>query len=50
LPYSTDTLPPVQMAGAACGIAGGGQPHDNLMPFQVLTFIIALVGIFPSRN
>jgi microcystin-dependent protein len=29
---------------------GGGQPHDNMSPYLVLNFIIALQGIFPSRN
>jgi microcystin-dependent protein len=29
---------------------GGSQPHTNLQPFLVLNFIIALIGIFPSRN
>lgn len=29
---------------------GGNQPHTNLMPFQCVNFIIALFGIFPSRN
>ena len=29
---------------------GGSQPHTNLQPYLVLNFIIALVGIFPSRN
>ena len=29
---------------------GGSQPHENRPPFLVLGFIIALVGIFPSRN
>lgn len=28
----------------------GGQPHDNMMPFQVVSFIIALYGIFPTRS
>ncbi|HZS48001.1 MAG TPA: tail fiber protein [Blastocatellia bacterium] len=32
------------------GIAGGSQPHNNMMPFIVLTFIIALQGIFPARS
>lgn len=32
------------------GIAGGGQPHDNMQPYLGLYFTIALVGIFPSRN
>ncbi len=29
---------------------GQGQPHENRQPFLVLNFIIALIGIFPSRN
>jgi len=31
-------------------IAGGDQPHNNLQPYLALSFIIALQGIFPSRN
>lgn len=30
--------------------AGGSQPHENRPPFQVVNFVIALQGIFPSRN
>jgi microcystin-dependent protein len=30
--------------------AGGSQAHQNMQPFTVLNFIIALQGIFPSRN
>jgi microcystin-dependent protein len=30
--------------------AGGSQPHNNMMPTLVLNYIIALQGIFPSRN
>jgi microcystin-dependent protein len=29
---------------------GGSQPHENRQPFLVLNFVIALQGIFPSRN
>jgi microcystin-dependent protein len=29
---------------------GGSQPHNNMSPYLVLNFIIALQGIFPSRN
>jgi microcystin-dependent protein len=29
---------------------GGSQPHNNMMPYLVLNFIISLQGIFPSRN
>jgi microcystin-dependent protein len=38
------------MASAAIGSAGSSQPHNNLQPYLVLNFIIALAGIFPSRN
>ncbi|MDH3403859.1 MAG: tail fiber protein [Acidobacteriota bacterium] len=30
--------------------AGGGQAHDNMMPYLALSFCIALQGLFPSRN
>jgi microcystin-dependent protein len=29
---------------------GGSQPHSNMQPYLVLNFVIALQGIFPSRN
>ena len=32
------------------GNTGGSQPHENLQPYLCVNFIIALVGVFPSRN
>lgn len=32
------------------GFNNGGQPHNNIMPVLALNYIIALEGIFPSRN
>src|SRR5262249_6896114 len=29
---------------------GGSQPHMNLQPYLVISWCIALIGIFPSRN
>lgn len=29
---------------------GGGQAHENMMPYIALNFCIALQGLFPSRN
>lgn len=29
---------------------GGSQPHENRPPYLAINYIIALVGIFPSRN
>lgn len=36
------------MNGSAIGNAGGNQPHDNMLPFLGLSFIISLFGIFPT--
>jgi microcystin-dependent protein len=38
------------MAATTIGNAGGSQPHENRQPFLVLNFIVALQGVFPSRN
>jgi microcystin-dependent protein len=38
------------MNPAAVATVGGSQPHQNMSPFLVLNFCIALQGIFPSRN
>ena len=37
------------MSAGAVAPAGGEQPHNNLMPYLAVSFIIALQGIFPSR-
>ena len=37
-----------QMTGLA--LSNGSQPHSNIQPYLVVSFCIALVGIFPSRN
>ncbi len=38
------------MAPGSVTTAGGSQPHNNMMPYLTLNFVIALQGIFPSRN
>jgi microcystin-dependent protein len=40
----------VQMNPFATSIAGGNQPHNNLMPFLTLNFCIAMQGVFPPRQ
>jgi microcystin-dependent protein len=42
---STDAMNP-----ACITATGGNQPHENMSPYLVLNFIIALQGIFPSQN
>jgi microcystin-dependent protein len=40
----------VAMNPASVGNTGGSQAHNNMMPYLVLEFCIALQGIFPSQN
>jgi microcystin-dependent protein len=42
--------PTIPMNANSASAAGGSQPHDNMMPFLVVSFIISLFGIFPSQN
>lgn len=46
----SNTAPNTPLAAGAIGTTGGSQPHDNMPPFLVVNFCIALAGIFPSRN
>lgn len=38
------------MAPEAIGVVGGSQPHNNVPPYNTANCIIALTGIFPSRD
>lgn len=42
--------PSLQMANNVVAPAGGSQPHTNVMPYQVIRFIISIAGIFPSQT
>lgn len=44
-PGSLGALSPLSIANT-----GGGQAHTNLQPSLVVNFIIAIQGMFPSRN
>ncbi|MGJ5204923.1 phage tail protein [Bradyrhizobium sp. HKCCYLR20261] len=63
--FGTNTLPPTNpdaifaTAGAqeeplALGTniadTGGGQAHNNMQPYLVLNYLIALQGVYPSRD
>jgi len=37
------------MNPAMISVAGGSQPHNNMMPYLTLNYCIALQGIFPAR-
>jgi microcystin-dependent protein len=45
-----EATPTAQMAPDTIGSAGNSQPHDNMQPFLVISFIISLFGVFPSQQ
>jgi microcystin-dependent protein len=50
LPGSYSATADSKMNPASDAPVGGGQPHENMQPYLVINFVIALVGIYPSRN
>lgn len=48
LPYGPDPGEATLNAGSLF-TAGGNQPHDNMIPFLGISFIISLFGVFPSQ-
>jgi microcystin-dependent protein len=42
--------PPPNVGVNAQDLVGGGVGHDNLQPYLAVNFVIAIQGIFPSRN
>jgi microcystin-dependent protein len=57
-PVSTQTgvnpylvaAPAVPISPQTIQAVGGSQPHDNMQPYLVVTYIISLFGIFPSQS
>ena len=48
--YSTGGVNLGSMSPQAITNVGGSQAHQNMQPYLVLNFCIALQGIFPSQN
>jgi len=48
--YAPALTPVGQASQQSVGGGGGGQPHENRQPYNVLLACIALQGIFPSRQ
>ena len=47
--YRTGNAAKVQLAANAMSTVGSGSGHENMQPFQVVNFCIALQGVFPPR-
>jgi microcystin-dependent protein len=47
---TTAPSPTLTLKPTAIGVAGGGQAHNNMMPYLTLNFCIAMQGIFPARS
>ena len=49
--FNEDAMPGQFLGGPNNTLnTGGSQPHTNIQPFTCVNFIIALQGVFPSRN
>jgi len=48
LPIYFNSPPGANLNAAMLQPQGGNQPHENMQPFLVVTFIISLFGIFPT--
>src|SRR5262249_44062391 len=46
----TKGSPSGALANPTIGLAGGNQPHSNIMPYLTLSFCIEFVVVFPSRH
>ncbi|HEV7376757.1 MAG TPA: tail fiber protein [Pyrinomonadaceae bacterium] len=46
----TNDVGSIAMAAGAVSVVGGSQPHDNMQPYLVVTFIISLFGVFPTQT
>lgn len=46
----TSNAPSTPMNATLGGATGGSQPHENLMPYLCVNFIISLFGVFPSQT
>ena len=45
--YFANATPDTNLNASTVQPQGGNQPHENMQPFLVITFIISLFGIFP---
>jgi microcystin-dependent protein len=47
---NANAAPLLNLNAGAIQTVGGGQPHTNIQPYLCVTYVMAMQGIFPSRN
>ncbi|MBR0783846.1 phage tail protein [Bradyrhizobium iriomotense] len=47
--FVLDVAGPTLATNAITGV-GGSQPHENMMPFLCINYILSLFGVFPSQT
>lgn len=48
--YKNSLANPKSMAAGVIQKSGSGAAHNNMQPSLVINFIIALVGVYPTRS
>jgi microcystin-dependent protein len=48
--YTNVTTPVLNMAPQAVSSVGSNLPHNNMMPYLALNWVIAMTGVYPSRG
>ncbi len=48
--YTASTTSPATLNQASVQPTGGSQPHTNIQPVLAMNYIIAIEGVYPSRN
>lgn len=46
----SENSPTIQMSPTALTVEGYNQPHDNMMPYTVISFIICTMGYYPTQS
>jgi microcystin-dependent protein len=47
--YSTGSMPDTTLNASTISLVGGGGAHDNVQPYTVINYCIALTGMYPQR-
>jgi microcystin-dependent protein len=45
-----NAVPTTPLVNSAIQPIGGSQPHENMQPYLVVSYIISLFGVFPTQN